>query len=62
MVPHWGKNAVLNYRAMFKDKYGREYKGTDEKIWEIFNSVFNDGDNKQQDTDRVLKMRDSEDA
>lgn len=53
-------SVVYNYRAMYKEKFGRESFLSDQEIWDIFNSVFDDSDNKRQDEERVQVMREME--
>lgn len=55
-VPPWGRGVCMNYRQQFKAKFGRETTLTEQDIWDIFNSVFDDNSNAKQDELRVEEM------
>lgn len=59
-IPPYAGSVIQNYRRMFREKYGRETRVSDEIIWNIFNTVFDDEDTKAQDKARLETMRERE--
>lgn len=55
--PPWASSVVLNYRAQFKSTYGEETSLNDDQIFTIFDTVFDDDDNVEQDKARVEAMK-----
>lgn len=59
-MPTWAVSMVSNYKRMFKDKYGRETTLSDDVIFSVTESIFDDEDNRVQDEARVEEMLEQE--
>lgn len=59
-VPAWATSVILNYKEMFKKKYARQTKLSDEQVFYIFNTIFNDYGSSLEDQERVEAMIDME--
>ena len=57
-IPFYAGSMIRNYRAMFLSSQQREFRGSDEQIWEICNTVYDD--DGFQDEARVLEMLETE--
>jgi hypothetical protein len=49
-------SVVRNYRAMFREVYGRDCTISDEKVWHVFDTVFIDDDKDAEEEARVEEM------
>lgn len=56
--PTWALSMVRNYRDAFKAEYGREPNLTNEQIFEITNTIFDDESKTIEDAARVEAMHD----
>lgn len=61
MAPTWASSMIGNYRSLFKKTYSRDTTCTDDEIWDICNSVYDDRDHTIEDQQRVIAMKDKED-
>ena len=60
MAPVWATSMIRNYHQMYKEKYGEVSTLSDDEIWNICETVFDDTDKAKEDLARVETMREIE--
>jgi hypothetical protein len=60
MIPSWGNSKISNLRAAFKVKYGLDSTLTDEEIYHIMWTVFDDENTSRQAELRVEALKEKE--
>lgn len=59
-MPIWASSMVRNYKDQFKGRYGRETILSNDMIFNITQTVFDDDDNEAEDIARVEAMLEME--
>lgn len=60
MTPSWANSMILNYRSMFKKKYGYDSPINDDEVYRICNEIYVDDSTAAQDLARVEVMKERE--
>ena len=61
-VPSWATSMVANYKRMFEVRFKRATKLSNEQVYDICETIWNDESSEQQDKDRVTVMLERETA
>lgn len=55
-IPSYATSMVSNYKRMYQEKYGCMCTLSDEVVWDICNTIFDDSSSTLQDEARVDVM------
>lgn len=61
-VPSHAGSMIQNYFDAYRQKYHKHSKLSNEQVWRVLNTVYNDADTQQEMLDRLEAMKDLEEG